>query len=179
MNKFIFSLLLLAIWSLMTNSQPTTAPPSSGSGGAVTPSTTDNVKGIPDAPENQQQQSLVIEEASVSEDWYCDIEFWVNGKTYYTESFDSSDLYAYRGTFARRVDNKISEVYWSGTRCYCWVVLYQDKYWQGYNWGFWTSSDSSSESSGKQLWEYITYNWDDEAWETWDTVVSSYSVYCY
>ena len=168
MNKIIFSLVLLAIWSFMASCQPTSPP---------TSTTSDQDKEAPPVAQNIQQQSLVVEAAaSVSEDdYYCDISFHYNGNPYYNEGLDFENANEYRGSFARRVDNKISEVYWEGNRCYCWVVVYQDKYWQGLNYGFWIDSESGS----VQLWNYITYDWDDQAWETWDTVVSSYSIYCY
>ena len=170
MNKFLFSLLLLAIWSLMTYSQP--SPPTS--------TTSDVDKEAPPEPQDMVQDNVVVtietEAGTVEETgWYCDIYFYYNGKPYYHEEFDPDNLSAYRGSFARRVDNKISQVTWSGTGCSCWVVLYQDKYWQGLNWGFWTDSVAG----GYDLGSYITYDWDDQAWETWDTVASSYSIYCY
>ena len=75
----------------------------------------------------------------------------------------------------KKYDNKIDAVYWSGTRCYCWVVVYQSKYFQGLNLGLWTSTDSGS----YDLSYYITYDWNDMRWEPWDTTVSSYAIYCY
>ena len=107
--------------------------------------------------------------------WYCDIEFYYNGKPYYTESLEYGDTTAHRGSLASKVDNKISAVYWDGTRCYCWVVVYQSKNWKGLNLGLWIDSQSGYYELNK----YITYDFSDKAWEPWDKTVSSYSIYCY
>ncbi len=88
-------------------------------------------------------------------------------------SYDAMD--AYHGKLPKKYDNKIDSVYWSGTRCYCWVIVYQSNYWMGLNLGLWVDSTEGYYDLNK----YITYNSSDYAWESWSSTVSSYSIYCY
>jgi len=165
MNKL---LLFFAILTLVVYSQP---PPGPGNG--------NNNNGAPPAPEDTPQEDqasmMTIRSSKPPEEWYCDIEFYYNGKPYFYESLSYDEAEAYKGSFSKKYDNKIDEIYWSGTRCYCWVVVYQSKYFKGLNLGLWTDSNDGSYDLSK----YITYDFYDKAWEPWDKTVSSYSIYCY
>jgi len=180
MNKL---LLLLALLALVVYSQPPEGPggPNGGgtNGGGSSNQGSDD-KGAPPTPtpgegnEEMQMAMMAMVEAP-PENWYCDFEFYINGQPYFYENLSYDETEAYYGKFAKKYDNKIDSVYWSGTRCYCWVVFYQTKYWDGLNLGLWIDSESGYYDLSK----YITYDFDDHRWETWSTVVSSYSIYCY
>jgi len=176
MNKLSLFLLFLAFCAFVTCTQPPPGPSGPSDGNTEAPPAP-----LP-AEENASLDVMMVasveEEASLATSdpyWYCDFEFHANGKPYYYESLDYDETEAYRARISRKVDNMISEVYWSGDRCNCWVVLYQDQYFQGTNLGFWASSQEGSYDLG----QYTTYNWDYFSWQSWATTVSSYSIYCY
>jgi len=185
MNKFLLFFLILS-FSLLIKSQgppppgniPDTAPQPTLNQDTKTPPPmgSPSTEGVTEGESTEasivQVQALTI---APPQDWDCTIEFYSRANVYYTERFDSSSLEAFRGSFTKRVDNSIDEIYWSGSRCYCWVILYQSKYYQGLNLGFWTFSESGS----YDLSEYITYDFSDGGWERWSTTASSYSIYCY
>ena len=172
MKKLFLPILLLAFFAFVTYSQP--PPPGGNSGNNNSGGNGDDNKNTPPAPQGDQMQvsSLAIKPPM---DWYCNIEFYYKGNPYYYEELSYGDTEAYRGSLGKKVDNKISEIYWNGDRCYCWVILYQSKYFKGLNLGLWIDSESGSYDLSK----YITYDFSDKGWETWDSTVSSYSIYCY
>jgi len=182
MNKYLLPFLVFALYSQVLSQAPPppgTIPsmPVSASTAPATnhdPKTAPPMGGIPgeDATKNAVQvQALTMKPV----DWDCTVEFYNDATLYYTEKFDSSSLEASRGKFSKKVENSIDEIYWSGSRCYCWVILYQSKYYQGLNLGFWTNSESGS----YDLSEYVTYDFSEGKWERWSTTASSYSIYCY
>ena len=157
MNKNL-SLLLALSFCLLISAQDDTkpAPPT---GGAET---------------NVQAQSAISKPPSNA--WNCNIDFYWDGTKVYSESLSQNDKTDYRGTLSSRYDNKIDQFKWKGTRCYCWVVVYQDKNFKGLNAGFWTWTPKSG---SYDLSNYNTYDFADKAWERWDKTVSSYAIYCY
>jgi len=156
MNKVSFCLLLLGVFALTASAQ--------------------NGENQGPPPMSQDEQSQVTSfSGKHKKDWYCDFEFYYNGKPYYYESLDYDDNEASRGKLSKKIDNKIDSIYWSGSKCDCWVVVYQSKYWKGLNLGMWTDSNDGY----YDLKKYITYDWVDGGWEPWYKTVSSYSIYCY
>ena len=164
MNKIPISLLLLVVLALTAHAQKsndTKDPPPAAQGVVQVQVTTDS------AGESEYQD--------YNYDWYCDFEFYYNGKAYYYESLGYDDTEAYRGSLSKKLDNKIDSIYYSGSSCYCWVIVYQSKYFKGLNLGLWTDSNDGS----FDLTKYITYDFSEYGWEPWYQTVSSYSIYCY
>jgi len=157
MNKITLSLLLLAVCAFAVHAQ----------GG-------DDNKDAPPVSQGGQSQ-LASFSGPPDEEWYCDFEFYYNGKAYYYENLGYDDTEAYRGSLSKKLDNKIDSIYWSGSRCNCWIIVYQSKYFKGLNLGLWTDSNDGY----YDLTKYITYDFYDGGWEPWYKVVSSYSIYCY
>ena len=166
MNKITLSLLLLAAPAFVAYAQNggddnKDAPPVSEAGQSQVASFF-----------SESESEFVSEQA---EGWYCEFEFYYNGKSYYSEYVGFDDTEAYRGSLSNKLDNKIDSIYWSGSRCNCWIIVYQSKYFKGLNLGLWTDSNDGY----YDLTKYITYDFYDGGWEPWYKVVSSYSIYCY
>jgi len=163
MNNLLTLVLTLSL-SFLAVSQVTTGP---------APLT--DTKPVPPAPEVQDTEVQAEISRPPSNIWECNFDFYINGQQLYTELLSNDDTESYRRQIPQRYDNRIDEFSWEGTRCFCWVVFYQSRQFQGLNIGFWTSGESGQ----TDLSNYNTYDFTDRRWERWDTVVSSYSIYCY
>jgi len=153
MQKSLLCLFLLMAFAFVTHSQsPQAAPPSSVASASVSSFTS--------APPNN---------------WSCTFNFFNNGRQVYSNTARLSQPSTTRGSLSGSNDNNIDSFSWSGTRCFCWVVVYQTSNWRGLNLGLWTDSTRGSYDLSK----YITFDMNDRRWEPWDTTVSSYAIYCY
>jgi len=157
MNKTLLSLLFLATCSFITRSQPLQ---------------TSDTKPFPPQGTSKKlaDQPFTIAQP-LHDEISCTISFYYNASPYYTEKLGMNNLQAYRGEF----EKQLSWVSWSGFRCQCWIVLYQKKYWKGLNLGLWTDLDSGN----WDLSQYVAYDFNGDAWESWTASSASYSVYCY
>jgi len=167
MKKILLFSATLSLFLLLASCQSEDTKPA--------PSAPGNVNANAGSEETATVQSLAVMAPSPPQTWYCTISFYVRGKPYYTENIDQDNMNAYRGRLGSRADNRIAEFSWEGSQCNCWVVVYQTRYWQGINLGFWTGDYASSNID---LGNYITWDSHDGAWEDWDKSVSSYAVYC-
>jgi len=135
----------------------------------------DNKPTPPQGGETAGPQALSMVKAPPPNKWSCNIDFYYDGNKAYSEQLSQNDKTDFRGSLAAKFDNKIDEIVWKGSRCNCWVVVYQQKNFQGLNAGFWTFGTSGN----YELSYYNTYDFVDKKWERWDQVVSSYSIYCF
>jgi len=180
MNKLL-SLTLALSFSLLITTQP--PPPNNLSGNNSQNNNNNNeatndwdYKPMPSigGPRVEEFEEEYHEE-SIEKEKYCNVYFYYDGYEVSSEYLDAYDYYDYHGKFNHEYNSKIDTIYWEGYRCYCWIVVYQSEYFKGINLGLWTYSDSGS----YDLSYFTTYDWYDKRWERWDTVVSSYSIYCY
>ena len=151
MNKPLFFILILVASLFVTHIQSQGAPPASPSSAQVSAFTS-----APPA------------------NWNCNFQFFNNGRSVFSNSVSRSNTQATRNSLGSN-DNRIDAFSWSGTRCFCWVVVYQLGSLRGLNVGLWTDTTKGSYDLSK----YITYDQSAKAWKFWDTIVSSYAIYCY
>jgi len=168
MNKILLFVISLSFCFIITAQPP---PPNSGTEAPRNPN--NDKKPVPSLGGDQTDLQSLIKESK--KDKYCNIYFYYNGKQIYSEYLDDLDNIGYRGTIPKIYDNKIDEIAWEGTRCYCWAVIYQNTYFQGLNMGLWADSDSGN----YDLSYFLAYDFNEMRWERYDQIISSYSIYCY
>lgn len=111
-------------------------------------------------------------------DWFCNFNFSFNGAVKYTESLNPMISSAQRDELDLTNDNNIDRVSWNGTSCYCWVLLYEDIFFDDNRLGLWAGSLNGT----FDLTKYLLSNELDvtrDSWQQWDTEVSSYRIYCF
>jgi len=118
--------------------------------------------------------------------WSCTFEFLYNNETIFTETLNPDTTNVERDNFFFGEDNDIDAISWSGTSCFCWVLLYQNDDFEDYRTGLWVGSTSGT----FDLTEFLVEDSDDSAsdsdditdddtWYQWDKALSSYRIYCY
>jgi len=173
MNKIFFSHIFLIILALVLPQPPPSNP------------SIDEPDTKPAPPFLASLTGGTISSFAVVEDnadWECTVKFSSAGRTYYTEFMDKDEPYTFRRMFSPGRDNKIDRFFWYGSQCLCWVVVYEDADYGGENLGFFIyDRDLSEEEAGFfDLNMFLT--WDTSAdvigWDIWNTIVSSYAIYC-
>ncbi len=122
---------------------------------------------------------------SNASDWECSFNFSRGNESIFTESLTPSFSARNRTNFGLDHDNQITTFNWNGTSCYCWVLLYQRNNYRGEQLGLWIGatngtydltnfviedSDDSSTSDTDDI---------DDVWIQWDSLTSSYRIFCF
>ena len=137
---------------------------------------------LPDSVSRSEQISTfaAIEDSeSSSQELECTIRFHSGGRPVYTEFLDPTEPYAQRSSFSAGRNNAIDKISWGGSLCFCWVVIYQETNYLGYNLNLFTKNPDGSGQEG--VWDLRNmgiYNDVLDDWEFWSNIISSYVIYC-
>jgi len=123
--------------------------------------------------------------SSTIPNWSCTFNFSYNNETQYTETLTPDQPIVGRDNFYFGVDNDIDAFSWSGTSCYCWVLLYENDDYSDYRTGLWIGSTEGTFDLTMILVEDSddsasdTDDISDDNWQQWDKALSSYRILCY
>ena len=114
--------------------------------------------------------------------WNCNVDFIRKGKSVKSEQLTNKDDDASARTFGLlNTDNDdIDAVSWSGTSCQCWIVLFEDRFYDGASLALWTTNSTQGS------YDLTTFAFMEDKriirhdkYEQWNEVVSSYHIYCF
>jgi len=189
MKLFLATILLvLCITSYAANSTAATGsegttsgekPPTSGPNVPSNPNTNSaNMTAQPQivialATNQSSQNSQVANYYSMNNQGYCNVEYYAGAYLVRTLHVSQSQPLAWWGNWGSKYNDKINYIYYHGSRCFLWIVIYDKKYEKGDNLGFWTNSDSGY----IDLNYYSFYDFSNHQWYYWGNRFSSTAVY--
>jgi hypothetical protein len=111
--------------------------------------------------------------------WACTIDFNTQGVPQYTESLSYNNQYNDNHVMDPSNSGHLDSISWTGTSCYCWVVIFEHSEFAGDSLGIWIQTIKGSV-------DLTFYNFlddgdaiGDDDYAQWNTQVSSYRIYCY
>jgi len=114
--------------------------------------------------------------------WNCAVNFVREGKVVKTETLNTDDSDASARSFGLLNTNNddVDAISWSGTSCQCWIILFEDRGYDGNSLGLWTTNSTQ----GSYDLTTFTYMEDSDIitkddYKQWNEVVSSYHIYCF
>jgi hypothetical protein len=111
-------------------------------------------------------------------DWACTVYFNSHGAPLYTESLSLYNQYNDNHFMDLSNSGNLDSISWSGSSCYCWVVIFEHSSFAGQSLGLWIGSTSGSI-------DLSLYNFLDDSdlfeddYAQWNNEVTSYRIYCY
>ena len=118
--------------------------------------------------------------------WTCAFNFTFDNVTVFSETLSNSLTAIQRTNFSSANNNRIDAFNWAGDSCFCWVLLYEDAFFNDNRVGLWVGTPGGSlllenflaEDTDLDFLEEIEVNADNR-WNQWDFVLSSYRIYCF
>ena len=111
--------------------------------------------------------------------WSCTVTFLNKGTVEYTETLNSGDKDVDNGVMDPLKSDHLDAIAWEGTSCNCWVIVFEESNFDGESLGLWLGNVTGKFdlTAFNFLEDSDTLSGDDYA--QWNTVVSSYRIYCY
>lgn len=111
--------------------------------------------------------------------WACTIRFNDNGVAQYTASMNPDNSDTDNALMNPLNSDNIDSISWTGTSCNCWVIMFEDSNFDGESLGLWLGNVTGSYdlTAFNFLEDSDVLSGDDYA--QWNTVVSSYRIYCF
>ena len=126
--------------------------------------------------------AIGVVDVSNTTNWTCSVTYSKHGAVVSTSSLSATNYRDELPDFdwiGLDDDNIVDTITYSGA-CNCWIVLFDDDYFEGDSLGLWTTNSTQG------TFDLTTYNFHedadlvgDEDYRQWNRAVSSYRVFCF